>query len=95
LTYFVPNSFSPNNDGINDVFLPITNAVDPEYYHLMIFNRWGEMVFESKDPKKGWEGDFKGGEYYLQDDVYTYFLKVKWFHEEQYEEKDGTIMMFR
>ena len=95
LTYYVPNSFSPNNDGINDVFKPITNAVDPEYYHLMIFNRWGEMVFETKDSKQGWEGDYKGGEYYLKDDVYTYFLKVKWFHEEQYVEKDGTIMMFR
>ena len=51
--------------------------------------------FETKDSKQGWEGDYKGGEYYLQDDVYTYFLKVKWFHEEQYVEKDGTIMMFR
>lgn len=94
-TFYVPNSFSPNNDGINDVFQTYTNAIDPEYYHLMIFNRWGDMIFETNTPDQGWEGDYKGGEYYLPDGIYMYRLKVKSIHEEDYRELEGTIFMFR
>jgi len=47
---YVPNAFSPNNDGLNDAFLPVGNAFKTESYHLMVMNRWGEVVFESFDP---------------------------------------------
>jgi gliding motility-associated-like protein len=93
--YYIPNSFSPNNDGINDVFLPVTNAIDPEYYHLMVFNRWGDKVFDTTDPKEAWEGDYKDGSYYLPDGVYMYRLEIKSVHEEDYRDLEGTIMIFR
>ena len=94
-TYYIPNSFSPNNDGINDVFLPVTNAIDPEYYHLRVFNRWGDKVFDTTDPNEAWEGDYKDGEYYLPDGVYMYRLEIKSVHEEVYRDLEGTIMIFR
>lgn len=50
-----PNSFTPNNDGLND-FFRVLNGYNISYYQLMIFNRWGQKVFESNDPKKGWSG---------------------------------------
>jgi gliding motility-associated-like protein len=57
-TFYAPNSFSPNNDGINDVFkLFFTYVKD---FRIEIFNRWGELVFVSEDPEKGWEGTFRG-----------------------------------
>ncbi len=57
---WVPNAFTPNGDGTNDVFLPwVENVTD---YHLYIFNRWGELIFETHDPYKGWDGSYKGGE---------------------------------
>lgn len=95
LTYYIPNSFSPNGDGVNDVFVPFTNAIDPEYYEFSVFNRWGDRVFFSKDPGQGWEGDYQGGEYYLPDGIYTYYVKVKWIHAEQFEDLRGTIMIIR
>ncbi len=92
---FIPNSFTPNNDGINDYFRPTTNAADPESYHLMVFNRWGEKVFETADIDQVWEGDFKGGQYYLPDMVYTYYLKIKSVHNTEPKEYSGAITIFR
>jgi len=56
---YVPNSFTPNGDGINDVFLPKVNGVDPLDYTFMIFNRWGELIFDSHHPTIGWDGNYK------------------------------------
>ncbi|RPD38216.1 gliding motility-associated C-terminal domain-containing protein, partial [Chitinophaga barathri] len=55
----VPNAFSPNGDGNNDLFRPVVRG--PMYdYELRIFNRWGEMVYISKDQHNGWDGTYKG-----------------------------------
>ncbi|MCK7555213.1 gliding motility-associated C-terminal domain-containing protein [Chitinophaga sedimenti] len=55
----IPNAFSPNGDGRNDIFRPVVRG--PMYdYELRIFNRWGQIVFMSKDLHKGWDGTFKG-----------------------------------
>ncbi|HEY1167198.1 MAG TPA: gliding motility-associated C-terminal domain-containing protein, partial [Chitinophaga sp.] len=56
---FFPSAFSPNGDGLNDLFRPkyykrITN------YRLTVYNRWGAVIFQSSDPAKGWDGQFKG-----------------------------------
>ncbi|MGX5816542.1 HYR-like domain-containing protein, partial [Chitinophaga lutea] len=55
----VPNAFSPNGDGKNDIFRPVVRG--PMYdYELRIFNRWGELLFMSRDPNEGWDGTYKG-----------------------------------
>ncbi|MFT7590076.1 MAG: gliding motility-associated-like protein, partial [Limisphaerales bacterium] len=53
-----PNAFSPNGDGQNDIFLPFNWGL--ENYHLQIFNRWGELVFETSLEDDGWDGTWKG-----------------------------------
>jgi gliding motility-associated-like protein len=55
----MPNAFSPNHDGLNDVFR-IKHPWYIKEFHMMIFNRWGEKVFESYDPNKGWNGTWNG-----------------------------------
>lgn len=94
-TVYIPNSFTPNNDGTNDVFKPEGNAIDPNNYHLMIFNRWGEKVFETTDLSKSWEGDHQLGEYYIPDSFYHYVLKAKSVHEYEVKEYKGSIYVFR
>ncbi|MGB1031866.1 MAG: gliding motility-associated C-terminal domain-containing protein [Flavobacteriales bacterium] len=69
--FFVPNTFTPNGDGENDVFLPI--APNNEDFTLNIYNRWGEMVFTTDDPKMGWNGHCGGGECVAQD---TYIWEI-------------------
>lgn len=74
--YWVPNAFTPDGDDYNQSFTPIfTSGVDPFDYHLMIFNRWGEILFESYDMTKGWNGKIDGLS--CQDGIYTWKIVFK------------------
>ncbi|MFN5319617.1 MAG: gliding motility-associated C-terminal domain-containing protein [Bacteroidia bacterium] len=70
---FIPNCFTPNEDGMNDFFRPtISNVTD---YYLMIFDRWGGLIFQSKDPAEAWHsGSQINQPDYIQDGVYNYLL---------------------
>ena len=68
---FVPRAFTPNGDGINDQFL-IAGYNKCLFYHLEIFNRWGEIVYESFDVSKPWNGFYKGK--LVEEGVYVYVL---------------------
>lgn len=78
LNYFMPNTFSPNNDGQNDVFYPRGSGLF-RIKSLLIFNRWGEIVFERRefnpnDRSAGWDGTYKGKP--ASSDVYVYMLEI-------------------
>lgn len=53
---YFPNAFTPDGDGVNDVFAPIGNLEFVMAYQLIIYNRWGQQIFETKDPYNGWNG---------------------------------------
>lgn len=72
--YYLPNAFSPNGDGINDLFMPAGSAVDLDNYELTIYDRWGMLLFRTDDPAIGWDGSSGGqamptGVYVFQADV--------------------------
>ncbi len=69
---YIPNVFSPNGDGVNDILLVETTGV--KYFNWMIFDRWGEKVFQSEDINTGWDGTYKGQK--AVQAVYVYYLKV-------------------
>ncbi len=87
---FVPSGFTPNRDGQNDVFKVYGFII--ETMHLMVFNRWGEKVFETTNPSDGWDGTFKGEE--LPPDVYGYWVKVKCINGEEYI-RQGNVTLIR
>jgi gliding motility-associated-like protein len=70
---FVPNSFTPDSDGINDVFR--AQGTDIVSFHLSIFDRWGELIFETKNLAEGWNGYYKGN--LVQQDVYVWIMEYK------------------
>ncbi len=70
---YVPNSFTPNGDGVNDLF--IADGLLVEGFKMQIFNRWGEVIFETLDPKRGWDGTFKGHDPIM--DTYTWRIEYK------------------
>lgn len=92
---YIPNSFTPNNDGKNDVFLPIGSAWLPDTYELIVFNRWGEVVFQSTDPTEPWDGSHQNGQYYVSDEIYVYKMRVQSAHDIEPMEYSGHIMVFR
>lgn len=67
---FVPNAFTPNNNHVNDVFLPKGKFVLS--FQMEIYNRWGEKIFEAKDVNQGWDGYFKGKR--CAEDIYMYLI---------------------
>ena len=90
---WVPNCFSPNNDGINETFR--TPGFKVLEYHLMIFNRWGQLLFESNSIDKGWDGTYKGAN--CPDGTYVYMLNYNGHRcgELVEEDKKGWITIFR
>lgn len=72
-TLYVPNAFTPDNDGLNDQFIHKGSFTESE---LMIYNRWGELVFLSQNPSIGWDGTARGE--FCPSGVYTYKLNVKY-----------------
>jgi gliding motility-associated-like protein len=69
---WVPNAFTPDNDGINDYFKAY--GVNIQGFHMMIFDRWGIKVFESYDIDEVWMGEFTS-DYYVQNDVYNWVIE--------------------
>jgi gliding motility-associated-like protein len=86
LAHYIPNSFTPNSDGRNDVF-DISGASICEEAELLIYDRWGRLVYETKDLSKFWDGTSNGEN--VQQGVYVYFLTGK-----DYTRK-GTITLIR
>lgn len=72
--WFVPNVFSPNDDGTNDTFLPYSDCeLSVLSYEMRIFNRWGRLVFETKSIDEGWNGKARGED--LPAGVYAYYIR--------------------
>ncbi|MFY9308604.1 MAG: gliding motility-associated C-terminal domain-containing protein [Bacteroidia bacterium] len=76
----IPNAFTPNNDGINDIFIPKGIGISSEGYKFTIFDRWGNMVFHSNSFDKGWDGSYQAqGNTIVQRDVYVWKIELKTF----------------
>lgn len=71
----VPNAFTPDGDGINDVFIPVMRDVMTEGYQLLIFDRWGEEIFTTTDITAGWDGTVKGAA--PKTDVYVWRILAR------------------
>lgn len=77
VTFHLPNAFSPNNDGTNDLFIGNGFTTGMNGFDLKIFNRYGELVFETDDPTIGWNGSKNNLGSVLQDGVYVYQLRYE------------------
>jgi gliding motility-associated-like protein len=74
VSIYIPNAFTPDGDGINDVWKVEANGVLT--FEVFVFNRWGDLVWTSKDQNQAWTGGrSNGGEYFLEDGVYNYLIK--------------------
>ncbi len=89
---WVPNAFTPfDKDNLNDVFKPETFGVTE--YTMYIFDRWGNLIFETNDVDQGWNGTYKGKP--CQIDVYVYKLEYKDMVEYEHHEKVGRVTLVK
>lgn len=70
--FYAPNAFTPNEDGVNDIFLPKGIGYDIETFKMLIFDRWGNLIYTTDDYRKGWDGRANQGSDVAQIDVYVW-----------------------
>ena len=76
--FYVPNTFTPDGDNFNQIFTPVFySGFDPYNFEMLIFNRWGELIFETRDSEKGWDGSYGLSGSDAQDGIYTWKIIYK------------------
>ena len=90
VTYYVPNAFSPNGDGNNDIFRPVpVGIMSTEFFR--IFNRYGQLIFETSQITGGWDGSFKGKP--QQSGNYIWMLRGKGSNGSTIEMKGNVVLI--
>jgi gliding motility-associated-like protein len=87
----IPNAFTPNNDGQNDIF-KIRNITDERLIDFKVFNRWGTILFRSTDPNVGWDGTNKGQPQPMG--VYGYVIQIG-YSDGYVETYKGTVTLIK
>lgn len=75
VSIYVPNTFTPNEDGLNETFVPFTVGIDPDRYEFWVFDRWGNLIFYTDDLNEGWNGCVLGSSKLCQIDTYVWKIK--------------------
>ena len=89
---FAPNAFSPNGDGLNDLYRVHTEGV--VRFKMQIFDRWGTMVFETEDANQGWNGSYQNGGYYCEAGVYAVLFELE-YEDMNAEVRRGYVTLVR
>lgn len=95
LYLFVPNAFSPDGDGTNDLFHPVMVGYDKYQFEFQIYDRLGSLVFESNDPHQKWNGSVAGGNYYAQAGMYMWRIVLLPPDNTKVEVHSGHVMLLR
>ncbi|MDG1334404.1 MAG: gliding motility-associated C-terminal domain-containing protein [Crocinitomicaceae bacterium] len=92
--FYVPNAFTPNGDEYNQVFQPIfTSGYDAHDFNMLIYNRWGEVIYETNDDTQGWDGTFKGN--MVQAGIYTWKIEFKKLYTDERVMVNGHVNLLK
>lgn len=93
--YYVPNAFTPDGNEMNQTFQPVfTSGINPYKYKLHIYNRWGEQIFESNDPKIGWDGVSVAGTI-VPDGIYIWKIEFNLKNSDDRRSINGHVVLTR
>jgi gliding motility-associated-like protein len=95
LGVFVPNTFTPDGDGVNDVFIPVVSGVKPESFKFWVFNKWGDQIFYTDQIDQAWTGGSHGGEYYVNQDIYMWRIECEAMQDGRIEVFEGHVTILR
>lgn len=98
LIYYIPNTFTPDGDIYNQTFKPVfTSGFDPYDYTLLIYNRWGELIFESHNTEIGWNGSYGSVKEIsmAQQGIYTWKVEFKTIKNDERVIEIGSVNLLR
>lgn len=93
LLFYIPNAFTPEGNGHNEIFMPVITGSEIVFYDFKIFDRWGQMVFRSNQPTLGWDGMFEGQ--VVQDGVYNWTIEMRNILSDDTQHKQGSVTLIR
>lgn len=95
ILFYIPNTFTPDGDQFNETFQPVfESGFDPYDFHMVVYNRYGEIVFESYDATGGWDGAY-GAQGLVQDGVYTWKIDFKELHNDARHTYSGHVTVLK
>jgi len=95
ILFYVPNIFTPDGDEYNEYFQPVFySGFDPFDFHLVILNRWGEVIFESYDASKGWSGTY-GDQGLVEDGIYIWSIEFKETMSDKRHKHNGHVTVLK
>jgi gliding motility-associated-like protein len=94
LLFWMPNSFTPNSDGVNDYFFPEITRAKSDGYQFMIFNRNGQLIWETNDINEKWNGAFEESSFYGSTQMYVWKVRVQNLRSE-FQEFSGHVTLLR
>jgi gliding motility-associated-like protein len=95
LQFYIPTGFTPNNDGLNDVLRLEGADIDAERFTFQIFNRFGELVYESNDPSNAWTGEVRTGDHFAPNGAYSWTAMIVSKSTGAKKELSGSILIVR
>jgi gliding motility-associated-like protein len=90
---YIPNAFTPDQNGHNEVFKPVTYGFEIVEYQFTIFNRWGDVMFTTTDPEQGWDGWYENK--LAQDGLYNWQLDIRNEYDITLHRKTGNVFLVR
>ncbi len=94
-TFYVPNSFTPDGDGLNDEFKPVGENFEYESYNLQIYDRWGGLMWQTDNPNRGWNGMDPGSLEVVKNGTYIYIFTMKKFNTFEPKVITGSVSLYR
>ena len=92
ILFFAPNTFTPDGDEFNQTWKPEILGIDKYEFELLIFNRWGQLIWENNDPSVGWDGTFNGN---IVEDSYVWKALVKNLYNDGRKTFTGTVTIIK
>jgi gliding motility-associated-like protein len=94
-TFYVPNAFTPDDDGVNDTWGPVGDYFEYESYNLKIFDRWGKLLWQTDNPDYWWDGMVRDTEKPVKQGMYVYQFVIRRFDTFEPKVINGTVMLYR
>jgi gliding motility-associated-like protein len=96
IIYYIPNTFTPDGDNHNQIFKPIfISGYDPNNFNMSVYNRWGEVVFETKNSDIGWDGSYGIEGTDAPSGIYTYNIIYKIPTNDERKIVNGHVYLLR
>ena len=92
---YIPNSFTPDGDGVNDYFYPVISNATPQQYEFMIYNRWGQLVFTSININDTWNGQGINDTHFADSETYIWVLQFKNPYNAEILKFQGHVILIR